>query len=303
MSLPTNKLAYLGLVLVFVVLWSSAFAAGKFALQVSPPMLFLGARFFLAGVLMIGFALVTGTYRPVSAKAWGQLAVLGVLNQAGYQGLAWIAMGTVSSALTAVIISMNPIFIALLAVPMLGEHMSLRRLSGLALGIIGVVIVLNSRITTSGEDVGGILLMAVSLASMVLGSVLFKAWKLGVPLSVAIGGQFISAGVLLFAIGLMTEDWHQIVWGTQFYAVMAYIVVAVTIGGVGLWFFLLTHGGASDASALHFLMPPFGLMFGWVLLAEPVAPGDLIGIVPIALGIWLASHRGSAGRAGRARHT
>lgn len=291
MRLPTNQFAYLALVLVFVLLWSSAFAAGKFAMQVSPPMLFLGARFFLAGALMIGFAVVTGRYRPVGANGWFRLSVLGVLNQAGYQGLAWVAMGTVSSALTAVIISMNPILIALLAVPMLGEHLSLRRIAGLALGIGGVVIVLNSRITVSGEDIGGTLILAVSLASMALGSVLFKMWKVDAPLSVAIGGQFLSAGVLLLAIGAITEDWSQIVWGLQFALVMAYIVIGVTICGVGLWFFLLSHGSASNASALHFLMPPFGMMFGWLLLDEPVVAGDMIGIVPIAVGIWLATHK------------
>jgi len=113
-------------------------------------------------------------------------------------------------------------------------------------------------------------------------------------LSVSLGGQFISAGVLLFVIGMATEDWSQIVWGAQFALVMAYIVVAVSIGGVGLWFFLLSHGSASDASALHFLMPPFGLMFGWVLLGEPVVAGDLVGITPIAIGIWLATHKHKA---------
>lgn len=294
MSLPTNKFAYLALLLIFVLLWSSAFAAGKFALQVSPPMLFLGSRFFLAGILMVGFAVVTGSYRPVGPKGWGRLAVLGILNQAGYQGLAWVAMGTVSSALTAVVISMNPIFIALLAVPMLGERLTVRRTAGLALGLCGVVIVLNSRISVSGEDLGGIAILGVSLASMVLGTVLFKTWKVEAPLSVAIGGQFISAGLLLLAIGAFSEDWTQIVWGLQYTLVMAYIVLGVSIGGVGLWFFLLTHGSASSASALHFLMPPFGLMFGWVLLGEPVATGDLIGIVPIAIGIWLATHRPKA---------
>ena len=220
MRLPTHKLAYLALVLVFVLLWSSAFAAGKFAMQVSPPMLFLGSRFFLAGVLMVGFAVVMGHYRPVGVRGWFRLAVLGVLNQAGYQGLAWVAMGTVSSALAAVIISMNPIFIALLAVPMLGEHLSVRRVAGLALGIAGVVIVLNSRLTVSGEDLGGTLILAVSLMSMAVGSVLFKTWKVDAPLSVAIGGQFISAGILLLAIGAVTEDWHDIVWGLQFALVM-----------------------------------------------------------------------------------
>lgn len=294
MSLPTNKFAYLALLLIFVLLWSSAFAAGKFALQVSPPMLFLGTRFFLAGILMVGFAVVTGSYRPVGLQGWGRLVVLGILNQAGYQGLAWVAMGTVSSALTAVVISMNPIFIALLAVPMLGERLTVRRTAGLALGLCGVVIVLNSRISVSGEDLGGIAILGVSLASMVVGTVLFKTWKVDAPLSVAIGGQFISAGLLLLAVGAFSEDWAQIAWGLQYTLVMAYIVLGVSIGGVGLWFFLLTHGSASSASALHFLMPPFGLMFGWLLLGEPVATGDLIGIVPIAIGIWLATHRPKA---------
>lgn len=295
MTVRDNKLLYFATVAVFVLLWSSAFAAGKIALQVSPPQLFLGLRFFLAGVLMLGFAFAVGSYRPIGWKGWALLAVLGVLNQAGYQGLAWEAMGTVTSSLVAVIISMNPIFIALLAVPVLGERMSPRRGLGLLLGIAGVVIVLNSRITVSGEDIGGILIMVVSLSSVVLGSVLFKKFQIDAPISVTVGGQFLTAGILLLAIGGLTEDPSQIVFGADYVWVMAYIVFGVSIGGVGLWFYLLTHGSASDASALHFLMPPFGLLFGWLLLGEQAAPGDFIGIVPIAIGIWLATHKGAKG--------
>jgi len=159
------------------------------------------------------------------------------------------------------------------------------------LGLIGVVIVLNSRITVSGEDVGGILIMALSLASLVLGSILFKKFRLDVPISISVGGQFLSAGLLLLSIGLMTEDVNDIVFGADYVWVMAYIVFGVSIGGVGLWFYLLTHGSASDASALHFLMPPFGLFFGWLMLDEQTALGDFLGIIPIAIGIWLATHK------------
>lgn len=294
MSVHDNKLTYYSTVAVFVLLWSSAFAAGKIALEVSPPQLFLGVRFLLAGVLMLGFAVMSGAYRPIGVSGWVKLAILGVINQAGYQGLAWVAMEDVSSALVAVMISMNPIFVAILAVPMLGERMSLRRGLGLALGLVGVVIVLNSRITVSGEGITGILIMVVSLASVVLGTVLFKKFDLKAPISVTVGGQFLSAGVLLLSIGLMTEDINQIAFGADYALVMAYIVFGVSIGGVGLWFYLLSHGNASDASALHFLMPPFGLFFGWVLLGEESALGDFLGIIPIALGIWMATHKGKA---------
>ncbi|MCW8915248.1 MAG: DMT family transporter [Magnetovibrio sp.] len=290
MPIRDNKPIYFATVMVFVLMWSSSFVAAKVAMEVAPPLLFLGLRFSLAGLILFSAYLFIGGRWPQSLGDWAKLAILGVLNQAGFQGLAWIAMGEVSSGLAAVIISMNPIFVALLAVPILGEQMTVRRGLGLALGIVGVVIVLNSRIAISGEDIGGIILMIFALASVVLGAVLFKKWKMDVALPVNVGMQFVSAGVLLFAFGLFNESFADVVLGWHFVGIMAYIVIGVSIGGVGLWFYLLSHGSASDASALHFLMPPFGLMFGWLILDEQTVLGDFIGIVPIAVGIWLATH-------------
>ena len=62
---------------------------------------------------------------------------------------------------------------------------------------------------------------------------------------------------------------------------------SLAIGGYGLWYYLLTRSSATAASSLHFLMPPLGLFFGWLLLGESVPPLDFLGIAPIALGIWL----------------
>jgi len=67
-----------------------------------------------------------------------------------------------------------------------------------------------------------------------------------------------------------------------------------------LWFHLLDVAGASTASAYHFLMPPLGLFFGWLLLDERAEPFDLLGVVPVALGIWLVTH-GTAPRAAATR--
>ena len=72
---------------------------------------------------------------------------------------------------------------------------------------------------------------------------------------------------------------------------MAYMIVAVSMGGYYLWFMILGRASATAASALHFLMPPLGLLFGWLVLGEHVSWLDLLGIVPIAFGIWLATRR------------
>ncbi|WP_411971076.1 EamA family transporter [Mesorhizobium sp. BR1-1-6] len=56
-----------------------------------------------------------------------------------------------------------------------------------------------------------------------------------------------------------------------------------------MWFHLLKTSGATAASAYYFLMPPLGMLFGWFLLGEQVAPTDLAGIIPVALGIYLVT--------------
>ena len=65
---------------------------------------------------------------------------------------------------------------------------------------------------------------------------------------------------------------------------------AILVDAVLLWFRLLTNGTAFAASSLHFLMPPLGLPMSWAVLGEPLQALDLLGVVPVALGIWLTTH-------------
>ena len=69
----------------------------------------------------------------------------------------------------------------------------------------------------------------------------------------------------------------------------AYSALLVSVFGYVLWFRLLQRCGATGASAYHFLMPPLGVLFGWLLLGERVEPRDLLGILPVALGIYLVT--------------
>lgn len=280
---------YFILIVAFVLAWSSAFAVGKLSVQVSPPLLFLGLRFLLAGGIMLTWAHLSGRIPDVRAVAWGRLCLLGVLTQAGYIGLAWVAMERVSSALTAIIISANPIFIAALAKPVLGERVSFIRALGLVLGLIGVAIVLRHRIVIAGEDAGGIALVLIALGSLVVGTLIYKKWSPLYPLAVLVGGQFVGAGALLMACGLAFESPLDMQLGFTFFWTLAYHVFVVSLGAIMLWFFLLERMSATSASAFHFLMPPLGLAFGWLFLREPVDPSELIGIIPVAVGIWLVT--------------
>jgi hypothetical protein len=70
---------------------------------------------------------------------------------------------------------------------------------------------------------------------------------------------------------------------------MAYVILCGSVAAYLLWFRLVTVYGATAASAYHFLMPPLGMLFGWILLGEHVHAPDLLGVVPVAAGIWLVT--------------
>jgi drug/metabolite transporter (DMT)-like permease len=277
---------YWFLVLLFCLSWSSAYPTAKLAIGVSPPMLFLGLRFLLAAVVLLGFAAARRELRrPIP---WVGLSILGLLNLAAYQGLFWEAMRTESAGMAVVVGSLVPILTAACAAPLLGERLTLAKFTGLLLGLGGAIFVVRNRLEM-GEDPGGTVYLVAGLVAMTAGTILFKKLAPATTLCVAVGVQQLSAGVALLALGLATEAPALIVPGMTYVLTMLWFVLVVSVGAMLLWFLLLRSGTATAATSLHFLMPPLGLLMTWAVLGEKLHPSDLLGIVPVALGIWLAT--------------
>ena len=284
----TGRPVYFLCVFLFCLTWSSAFPAAKFAIAVSPPLLFLGLRFAIAGGLLLLFAALTGQLSRALKVPWVALGLLGLVNQAGYQGLFWIGMQSDSAGMATVIGSLNPILVAAAAVPLLHERLTAKRMLGLLLGLAGAVFVVRSRVAL-GESMTGVAFFVVGMGAMVAGTLGFKRLAPGISLSVAVGAQQVAAGIALLLIGASTECFSAIQLGPQFALSMAWFVVVVSIGAFLLWFWLLRQGSAAAASSLHFLIPPIGLLMSWATLGEKLNAQDLLGVIPVAAGIWLVT--------------
>ncbi|WP_454915232.1 DMT family transporter [Xanthobacter sediminis] len=278
------------LIVLFCLIWSSAFAAAKTALADCPPLLLLAARFLLAGGVLLAACAMLGTLRRVGWRTLGLFAGIGVLNNAAYLGCSYMGMTTVSSGFTAVVVSATPLLTALAAAPMLGERLTGRKLVGLLLGFAGVAIVLRSRIGGGHEDPVGALYVLAALVALTAGTLAYK--KIRVPpgtLVLGSGVQALAGGLVLAPIALLTEDPARIHLTPSLAVSFLYLTLGASVGAFSLWLFILNRSSATRASALHFLMPPLGLMFGWLLLGETIPPLDLLGIIPIALGIRLVT--------------
>lgn len=277
------------LIALFCVLWSSAFAAAKVGLADCPPLLLLGLRFLCAGVIMLAACALFGALRPLSRRDWGALILSGVLNNAAYLGLSYTGSVTVSSGFTAVIISANPLLTALLAGPILGERLTVRKLAGVLLGMAGVAIVLRSRLVDGHEDLRGALFVLAGLLALTAGTLVFKRLKTSAGLWQASGIQSLAAGIAMLPVALATESVSAVHFTPDLFWSFAYLVGPVSIGGYSLWYFILGRSSATEATALHFIMPPLGLFFGWLVLGEHIPPLDFLGVLPIAAGIWLVT--------------
>lgn len=289
MSAPGSRFNALPFAIgLFCLLWSYAFVAGKIGVTHCPPLILLAARFSLAGILILSATLVRGDW----SLSWRDaliFAVLGIANNALYLGLGYTGLQSVSAGLGGLIVSANPVFTAALAALLLGEGMTWRKASGLLLGIIGVTLIVWHRLSVGTDSLHGILFTLASLASIVAGTILFKLLALRGSLWIGNGVQNLAAGIVLTPVALTFADVHAIDFTPSLIGAFAFLVFGGSILAYWLWFHLLKVCGATAASAYHFLMPPLGMLFAYLVLGEHVEARDLLGIIPVALGIYLVT--------------
>lgn len=273
---------------LFCLLWSFAFVAGKIGVTYCPPLLLLAARFSLAGILILVVPAIRGEL-SMSWRDAAVFAIIGIANNALYLGLGYTGLQTVSAGLGGLIVSANPVFTAVFAALLLGEPLTLRKISGLALGTIGVAMIVWHRMSVGTDQLEGILYTLAALASIVTGTILFKQLAPQGSLWVGNGIQNLSAGLVLWPVALGVSHVGEIVPNAQLIGAFAFLVLGGSILAYVLWFHLLKVCGATAASAYHFVMPPLAMIFAFLVLGEHVALQDLLGVVPVALGIYLVT--------------
>jgi drug/metabolite transporter (DMT)-like permease len=252
-------------------------------------------RFAIAGSLL---ALVVSFWQP---RRWRELrgrwlltALAGVLMNGGYLSAAYIAMTEITGATMALIGSLQPVLVAVASGPLLGDRFRPTQWLGFALGTAGVALVAGVNVVQLDTGPG----MAWGLGSvscMVLGTLLFARYSRGVPAAHANALQLLSAAVFCWALTFAFEDVH-VAWTPASIGTLLYLIFGVSLGGMGLYLYMLNSGTAGKVAANFYLTPGLTAVFGFILLGETLPATALAGFAMAMLGIWLVQ-----GRAGRAR--
>jgi drug/metabolite transporter (DMT)-like permease len=270
---------------VFVLLWSTGFIGAKYGLPDAEPFTFLALRLLIAAALLAAAA--TATRTRIDRAHAGAAAVSGLLLHATYLGgVFWaIARGT-PAGVSAVVVSLQPVLVAALALPLLGERLAPRQWLGLLLGVGGVVLVVAPHL---GGDVplAGLVGCLVALAGGTAGTLWQERHGADIPLLWGTCVQYAAATLVLGLASLAVED-QRIAWTGRFVAAMAWLVVGLSLGAILLLMLLLRRGTASSVSSLLYLVPPATALEAWLLFDERLALLSVVGVGITALGVALA---------------
>ena len=269
--------------LAFALMWSSAFTSARIIVAYAPPLYSLSARFLISGLIGVIIALMLGQSWRLSRKQWISVAVFGVCQNALYLGLNFVAMQTVEASLAAIIASTMPLVVACAGWIIFRERLSALGICGLIAGLIGVALIMGSRIQAD-VDLFGIALCVVGAVSLAVATLSMRGVSSSGNFLMIVGLQMLVGSLTLWVPAMMLET-STIVWTNAFVYAFIYTTLVPGLLATLVWFILVDRIGAVRASTYHFLNPFFGVAIAAAILREGLSTLDILGVAIVAGGI------------------
>ena len=268
---------------IFAAMWSSAFATARVIVAHAPPLASLSVRFLISGLIAVLIARALGQSWRLAPQQARAVILLGLCQNALYLGLNFIAMQSVEASLAAIIAASMPLLAAALAWVVFRERVAPLGILGLAVGFVGVGLVMGSRLS-GGADPLGVALCVGGAAALAVATLTVRGVASGGNLLMIVGLQMLVGSVVLGLVSTMFET-VSVRWSPAFLAAFAYQIVVPGLMATLIWFALVGRIGSTRAATFHFLNPFFGVAIAAALLGEAIRPLDLVGVAIAMAGI------------------
>jgi drug/metabolite transporter (DMT)-like permease len=280
--------------MMFVLLWSTGFIGAKFGLPYIEPFTFLTLRMAFVVALHLAIVWLWRVRWPTAQEA-RHSAVIGLLVHGVYLGGVFLAIKQgVPAGISALIPGLQPILMSTIANRWLGERVSAIQWAGLALGLVGVALVLHDRsMIGSGTPLGWGASFA-SLIGITLGTLYQKRHSGSIDWRSGNLVQYAAAGLLFCGIAFSVET-RTINWTGELVFALAWLVLVMSFGAVGLMYWLIKRSSAASFGSLLYLVPAVTAVIAYFLFGEKLDAVSIAGMVICAAGVFVVS-RGAATR-------
>ena len=269
--------------LLFALIWSSAFTSARIIVADAPPLASLALRFLLSGLIGVTIARALGQSMRLSSEQWKATFVFGMCQNALYLGLNFYAMQTIEASVASIIASSMPLMVAVASWVIFKERLPVFGMVGLILGIVGVAMIMATRIE-AGVDSTGIALCLVAAIALTVATLSLRNTSSGGNLLMIVGLQMLVGSTILAVASIATET-IAVNFNPPLIIAFIYTTLAPGLFATWVWFKLVERIGAVRAATFHFLNPFFGVAIAAVLLGEQLGLYDIAGVVIIAIGI------------------
>ena len=274
------------------VIWGVPYFFIKVALTEVPPLGVAWARIALGAMVLLPVAWHRGSLRglglhkrPVLAYAFAELVIPFALISVGEQ---WV-----SSSLAGILIATVPMMVILLS-PLFGvrERLSMRRLCGLVIGLVGVVTLLGLDAVDGVLGWVGVACIALATLGYAIATLIVQRHLAGAD---ELGAVATSLGIATIVL-LPTTLWSLPARVPSLLVLTSLVVLGVVCSALALWLFvyLIAQIGAARAAVITYVNPAVAALLGVLVLHEPFGPGAVLGLALILLGSWLATHSGKS---------
>jgi drug/metabolite transporter (DMT)-like permease len=276
---------------LFVFLWSTGFIGAKYIVPYAEPFTFLTIRYVLAAAILFAIAYAFKQPLKLNREQFKASFAVGMLLHVIYIGGVFYAVSLgVSAGISAVIVSIQPVLVSLLAVPLLGERLRWVQVVGLFLGVAGIALLLLPKVFqgdyTASTSLVGIFICVIALLGTSGGYLVQKKMGSDIPFLSGTGAQYAVSAIAFAVLSFATEE-QIIEWVPAFLFGLAWIVLMLSIASIVLLYGMLRTGSASKVSSLYYLVPPVAAIQAYFLFGEVIGFVGIIGMALAAIGVVL----------------
>ena len=277
----------LATVVLVAMLIGGNFTALKFALDHTSPILLAGMRTVVGGTFLLTFAHLRGERLPRRVIDYQRILVVSLSITTLSSALLVFGVDRVSAGVASLMSSTMPMFTAILSVALLGVRVPPIGRLGLLVGFAGTIVLASPSLGGSSAAVGVFALLLSALA-WAFGTVFMK-WKdfSAVTPIMLVGVQLYMSAVVLIPAGLLIEGTTDTDWSVGLFVPLAYAAIPANAVTFSLIATVVQRATPTQASATAYLIPVFGVFFGWLIRDERLGLAELAGGMLVVVGVYL----------------
>src|SRR5215472_13178684 len=269
----------------FILLWSSAYIVVRMGLPDMSPIASLALRFVIATAVLLVLGRVADQPLSGLGRSWPHFALAGTLLNGVYLATAYVALQYLHAGAMGLLAALNPMVVALLGSILLGERMRVAQWLGLGLGVAGTALVVGFA-PVPGQSVPAALLAVGGIVAFAVGTIYFRRHC---GPGALLTGNAVQMGAAVFcALLAAAVEPLRVAWTWRLVACTLYLALAVSVGAMGLFAYMLRSRTAGVVSSNFYVIPGLTAVLAWLVLGETLTATAAAGFVLSSVGVWLA---------------